>query len=496
MKIAIVGAGWYGVHLALSLSKKGHEVTLIEKNAEILSETSGNFGVRLHRGPHYPRSSATRAACQRGFQRFREAYPELLVHHNVSIYAHGLIDAKGLPSKVDAQTFSAVCRESGRFTPLDIKKMGMNPKEIDVAYDVDESSIVVGQALRTYFERELPKHRINVKKNCTVTSIDASHGQYSIQTSPANERLRFDRVISATGFQSLLPKGFPDNFPKPIQQVYQPCIAIVVKDKNPSVHAISFIVMDGMFPCLMPYVEERQPVVETYIMTHGSWTILGSCPTAIEAHQLLASVQTDPSLVSRDIAPEVFREMERFLPGFSDRFEYVGWKGAVISKIRNDKEFRSSFTFEDPDGLIHVFPGKIQNIFDVADEVMYLLNTPRNSTDCNRYRFAPEGVFEQAKLEITTLPKNTMQSTCDLQTVREIEHARMLELEGASRIQFARRFILTPEELAAISGIKPTFSYQCLTGFAMFKALREEECERPHTAPTKSLARGYTVCRV
>ncbi len=63
MHIAIIGAGWYGAHLACELAKQRHTVTLIEKNIAILSETSGTFGVRLHRGPHYPRSSETRKGC-------------------------------------------------------------------------------------------------------------------------------------------------------------------------------------------------------------------------------------------------------------------------------------------------------------------------------------------------------------------------------------------------------------------------------------------------
>ena len=50
MKIAIIGGGWTGCHLAISLSKKGHDVTILERNTDIFQGVSGNFGIRLHKG--------------------------------------------------------------------------------------------------------------------------------------------------------------------------------------------------------------------------------------------------------------------------------------------------------------------------------------------------------------------------------------------------------------------------------------------------------------
>ena len=37
MKIAIIGAGWYGCHLTLFFQKLGYEVTLYEKNNKIFT---------------------------------------------------------------------------------------------------------------------------------------------------------------------------------------------------------------------------------------------------------------------------------------------------------------------------------------------------------------------------------------------------------------------------------------------------------------------------
>ena len=62
-KVIIVGGGWYGAHLALALKKAEYDVEIFEKNDDIFKAVSGNFGIRLHKGPHYPRSPETRKTC-------------------------------------------------------------------------------------------------------------------------------------------------------------------------------------------------------------------------------------------------------------------------------------------------------------------------------------------------------------------------------------------------------------------------------------------------
>src|SRR3989338_8270724 len=59
MKVAVVGAGLFGISTALELDRAGHTVTLFEKNSDILQAASGINQYRLHRGYHYPRSKET-----------------------------------------------------------------------------------------------------------------------------------------------------------------------------------------------------------------------------------------------------------------------------------------------------------------------------------------------------------------------------------------------------------------------------------------------------
>ena len=144
--IAIIGAGWYGCHLALALKKNGHDVTLYEKNNTIFSEISGNFGIRLHAGPHYPRSLKTRESCRRGAQRFIEEYPDLVIKHEHAIYALGTTDAEGKASKTDKDMFHDVCAESSA-KQIQPKEYGY--ENLISAYNIDEPSIALGERVRT-----------------------------------------------------------------------------------------------------------------------------------------------------------------------------------------------------------------------------------------------------------------------------------------------------------------------------------------------------------
>jgi L-2-hydroxyglutarate oxidase LhgO len=73
MKIAIIGGGWIGCHLANKLGDV-HDITIYEKNSTLFTETSYKNQNRLHLGYHYARSFETRELCLSTFDRFIDDY--------------------------------------------------------------------------------------------------------------------------------------------------------------------------------------------------------------------------------------------------------------------------------------------------------------------------------------------------------------------------------------------------------------------------------------
>ncbi|MBP5952247.1 FAD-dependent oxidoreductase [Pseudomonas sp. P42] len=413
MKIAVVGAGWNGAHCALELVTAGHQVVLLDKHPDIFQGVSGDFGIRLHKGPHYPRSRNTRESCLEVFDRFRETYPELVVTHDSAIYAQGTRDALGNRSKVSNDAFAHVCHESPECREVDLSSSAF--AGLESAFDLDEPSVVLGDRLRSYFRERLAVAGVQIHSGFCVEKIVRKANQSLVYRDDGSV-LAFDLVINTTGFQSLLPAHFERDFPFDVEVVYQPCLALCYQDRQPSEKLFSFIVMDGWFPCLMPAITSQGSFPANYILTHGSYTIMGSFPTVAQADSLLEGLTDE--FVAAKVKAFAEAEMCRFWPEFSRRFHYTGWKGSVMAKLKTRSEFRSAVTFEN-EGVIYVFPGKISNVFNAADEVLALIAN-RSSIEKNGFRYAAQGVLDIAHCEMTQKPEFGEQNTCNLQTYTQL----------------------------------------------------------------------------
>lgn len=375
-RVVVVGAGWYGCHIAMELARTGYEVTLMDRESSILSRCSGTFGIRLHRGPHYPRSPATRRECQRTFQRFLDEYPELVVWHAESIYAYALEDAKGHQSKVSLEDFEQVCLETPNARQLTFGQMERF-RDIAIAYELSEPSIAIGDKLRSTLTAKLAQFNVELITNADIQCIDERkrHVLVTWQCQGCNSSMTrsADAAIDATGYQAF-PEHETIKRSLGLSIIYQACIAFEYRDKSPSGQPMSFIVMDGWYPCLMPHIGDNNNGVDNtfdrYILTHGCYTILGSHQSPQKAQADLDYVKSTSKIDELKAAAEA--EMCRFWPDFAHRFVYEGWKGQVLAKPRAETDFRSSLTFA-TGRVVHVVPGKISNVFNAADETLRLL---------------------------------------------------------------------------------------------------------------------------
>src|SRR5262244_367970 len=68
--LAVIGAGFFGVRLALLLGRLGLRVALLERSPNICSRSSYVNQARIHNGYHYPRSYSTALGSHRHYDRF------------------------------------------------------------------------------------------------------------------------------------------------------------------------------------------------------------------------------------------------------------------------------------------------------------------------------------------------------------------------------------------------------------------------------------------
>jgi glycine/D-amino acid oxidase-like deaminating enzyme len=419
-KIAIIGAGIYGCQIALTLKQQGFDVILYERNKMILSEISGNFGIRLHEGLHYPRSSKTRKSCLRGRQEFEATYPELVNKHEHSLYGLSNIDATNSPSKVTSKQFEELASESTDFKIVeDVSKFGYT--NLATAIDTTEPTLVLGEKLRKGFNLHLQKNKIDLRLNTTITSINKTeNGQFSLLTDKGEEEEIFDEVVNATSYKQFLPE---DPLPFNMRIVYQACTALVYEDLQEKElgKARPFIVMDGWFPCFMPYDDSENvdpSKNSTYIVTHGSYTIIGTRDTEKEMSVFLEKTLSDQTR-EKEVRDNSEKHLCEFWPAFKERFKYTKWIGTVLAKIVSDTEFRSAITFKAKNGMIYVIPGKLNNIFDIAREVNHLVNNQLSNQIIlseNGFQYVKGGLLDEGREEILKKPEDISRNTCFLQT--------------------------------------------------------------------------------
>ncbi|KAL4880279.1 hypothetical protein BJY04DRAFT_219276 [Aspergillus karnatakaensis] len=392
--IAVIGGGWSGCHTALELAGAGHQVTVIEKGPHLFDGVHARELppivcqiLREVLGAGRPRQTRHLLACSPG--------------------------STGHESKVNAATFGDVCGESTECARVDVNEQWPNT-ELECAYKLDEPCAVLNPYLKTYFQDRLSSAGISIRLNDEVTEVKRQEQQYQVLTSTRFEG-SFHKVVNATGYMSALPDGLLDNLPVNLDIRYQVCTALRYTDRYPEDSPISFIVMDGWFPCLMPSLSEPTSRGE-YVMTHGAYTILGSFDTGPKARECLDNL--DPEFVNCHIRPKIEEQMERFWPGFKERFSYHGWKGSVMPKLVTDTEFRSSVVFESG-GVIYIFPGKISNVMEAADEVLSLLDGGQ-VIHASEFGYARDSELSRSRSEIEQRPTSQDRNTCFLQTHQQL----------------------------------------------------------------------------
>ena len=85
-KIAIVGAGFYGLMLGKMLSKK-YKVDIFEEQNDIMTQASAQCQMRIHSGMMYPRDLKTAMMCVRTFKPFMLKFKDAIVDDFKSLYA-------------------------------------------------------------------------------------------------------------------------------------------------------------------------------------------------------------------------------------------------------------------------------------------------------------------------------------------------------------------------------------------------------------------------
>ena len=339
MKIAVIGGGWYGCHIASALKAHGAEVTLLEKQQRLFDEASGNNQFRLHLGLHYARSAITRHQSRDGFARFSERYPRFSQPVARNIYV-----VPKHSSMLDFETYFSIMYASG----INIEKLPLDQldflrcDQISGALTCGERVVMTQQA-REHFTRTLNG---SVRLGVSVDSVSITD-QHSFLLGE-----RFDWVVDAT-WGSLGPPRADCYF--------EPTVLLYYRQRCGLEPFPAVTLVDGDLWSIYPTDTKG-----IYTVSSVAHTPLGRFTTKAEAyHRLRATSEAD--IVAKRLSIE--REVREVFPQFNDCFEYQGPQFSIKTKPVGRTDDRSA-SIRREGRIFRVQSGKIDTIFHAGDAIL------------------------------------------------------------------------------------------------------------------------------
>ena len=340
--VAVIGAGWYGCHIATSLAALGFEVTVFEQHRRPLHEASGNNQFRLHLGFHYPRHHGTRVQSRDGFMRFMERYQHLSREVPENIYA-----VPREESLIDFATYRLIMTSSG-IDFREVRETSISLREVDGVLLAGERVLLIERARRYFLARLGDALRLGARVDAIEDEVDGVYVNGE----------RYDLAIDATWGHC---RGLP------MRSYYEPTILLYYETDVPF-PAVTLV--DGPLCSIYP---TEDPSI--YTLSSVLHTPLGRAVSATDARALRDGASTALIEQKRD-AMEA--QISRYIPGFRDRFRFVGPQLSIKTKPFGSFDDRSCYVFR-RGRVFSVMSGKIDTIFFATERILSSLEAGQPS---------------------------------------------------------------------------------------------------------------------
>jgi len=314
LKIAIIGGGWTGCHLASRLMAQA-DVTLFERNEMLISEASLINQNRLHYGYHYARNYATRMLCRDTFEQFMLDYGHLTESVQNNFYAVSEDE-----SLLDAETIRLIFKD---WPHVEVDANLFKHSSL-LLHTIEQ--YISPTATGKYFEQLL---------------LPIVRREEISESSIALLKQDYDFVFDCTN-NSLLPAINGDYFEAVAMFVYRPI-------KTPPFGALTFI--DGELFSIYPYGSSM------FSLSHVKLGI-------IEQKQTNCFGNNYGAMHDRRYSMEA--HVMRYWPDFHDYLKYAFPVVSIKAKSKNASAQRTPI-FRQQDNLLSFYTGKIQGIYAIEE---------------------------------------------------------------------------------------------------------------------------------
>jgi|7_EtaG_2_1085326.scaffolds.fasta_scaffold13954_2 hypothetical protein len=335
-KIAIIGSGWFGLHIGKVLKSYGYDIAIYDKSSNIFSGSSSKNQFRIHRGFHYPRNHKTRKNIGANFKKFIDEYSSVVedVENNIYCVVEGL-------SIIDAGTYGSIFLQEGvPFNPKDSARP-YPIKNVERCFQCDEKAINTTKAIE-FFEQIFEQKEFRLSTE--VKSVKNTQDQKVL----VNED-EYDACINCTY-----------NYLNPIKNLnckYQACLTLIYRCINSSLRGSALTLVDGEFFSIYPIVDSKP----NYTVTHVKYTPLNEFESSSECLEYMNNLKDEDAYEQRELVEkDIFNYYNNFANDFVYQDYFISNKTMVLSNSAN-----RTAQIGREGNILNVFSGKIQEIFEV-----------------------------------------------------------------------------------------------------------------------------------
>lgn len=356
-RVAIIGAGIFGVSCALALPDE-FEVSLFERHPQILSEATYGNQNRFHYGYHYPRSLATSKECLEAQADFADLFGDSIVSTLANFYCVAKSNSKISPAQ-----YTKFCDSAGLSYEFDW------PREDFLNRELIEICLRVPEPIFDFFGlRAIALEKISNKRNIMLrTSERVSHGGsandtkfLAVEKNGTPTREAFDFVINATYSQF---NRFLDwfGFARRLLQ-YELCEIPIIKLPNGTPRT-GVTVMDGSFCSILPMGNSE----DKYLLYHVEQSVLD--------RKIAYNYEIEPCVQSN--WEKIRKESSEYIP-IVKQSEFLSSIFAVriVSPETEMDDARKTDIIYHGDGCWSVLSAKIVTAVTAAKKIATVLSQP------------------------------------------------------------------------------------------------------------------------
>lgn len=364
----VVGGGFYGLYLAEQLAARSRRVLLCERGPALMGRASYANQARVHNGYHYPRSVLTAVRSRVNFPRFVAEFRPAVDATFEKLYA---VARRG--SKVTAGQFAEAMRRVGApVEPADAAVTARFDRDlVEDVFRVREYAFDSTRLCGLMADR-VARSGVTVRLNTPVEQVGPLPGG-AVRVRAAGADLAAGLVVCCSYAQTnavAAASGLPVI---PLKHELAEMALVEVPD---DLKGLGVTVMDGPFFSCMPF-----PPRGLHTLSHVRYTPHGHWYDGDSDHRPAYDVFAAAG--RRTAFPHMVRDAARYLPGLA-RCEYRDslWEVKTVLP-RSEADDSRPILFRPDHGLPNyhvVMGGKIDNVYDVADELTRRLDATHPAT--------------------------------------------------------------------------------------------------------------------